>query len=123
MDQLIYDLNHAFERALDDDLNISGALAALFEFIGAVNAPLAGGKISGEDARKILEALQKINDVLQVMDFKKPIDDRQIDELIQKREKARQAGLWQEADLLRNRLAGLGVDVLDSRQGTIWRFK
>jgi len=57
------------------------------------------------------------------MDFKKPIDDRQIDELIQKREKARQAGLWQEADLLRNRLAGLGVDVLDSRQGTIWRFK
>ncbi|OQC73791.1 MAG: Cysteine--tRNA ligase [Deltaproteobacteria bacterium ADurb.Bin002] len=123
VDQLIYDLNHAFERALDDDLNISGALAALFEFIGAVNAPLAGGKISGEDARKILEALQKINDVLQVMDFKKPIDDRQIDELIQKREKARQAGLWQEADLLRNRLAGLGVDVLDSRQGTIWRFK
>ncbi|HOE23526.1 MAG TPA: cysteine--tRNA ligase [Smithellaceae bacterium] len=123
VDQLIYDLNHAFERALDDDLNISGALAALFEFIGAVNAPLAGGKISGEDARKILEALQKINDVLQVMDFKKPIDDRQIGELIQKREKARQAGLWQEADLLRNRLAGLGVDVLDSRQGTIWRFK
>ena len=123
VDQLIYDLNHAFERALDDDLNISGALAALFEFIGAVNAPLAGEKISGEDARKILEALQKINDVLQVMDFKKPIDDRQIDELIQKREKARQAGLWQEADLLRNRLAGLGVDVLDSRQGTIWRFK
>lgn len=123
VDQLIYDLNHAFEQALDDDLNISGALAALFEFIGAVNAPLAGGKISGEDARKILEALQKINDVLQVMDFKKPIDDRQIDELIQKREKARQAGLWQEADLLRNRLAGLGVDVLDSRQGTIWRFK
>ena len=59
VDQLIYDLNHAFERALDDDLNISGALAALFEFIGAVNAPLAGGKISGEDARKILEALQK----------------------------------------------------------------
>ena len=47
VDQLIYDLNHAFERALDDDLNISGALAALFEFIGAVNAPLAGEKISG----------------------------------------------------------------------------
>lgn len=123
VDQLIYDLNHGFEHALDDDLNISGALAALFEFIGTVNAPLAGGKISGEDARKILKALQKINDVLQIMDFKKPIDDQKINELIQKREKARQAGLWQEADSLRNQLAGLGVDVLDSRQGTIWRFK
>lgn len=123
VDQLMYDLHHAFEQALDDDLNISGALAALFEFISAVNAPLAGGKISKEDARKILEALQKINDVLQVMDFKKQIDDRQINELIQKREKARQTGLWQEADFLRNQLAGLGVDVLDSQQGTIWRFK
>ena len=122
-DQLIYDLNHGFEHALDDDLNISGALAALFEFIGAINAPLAGGKISGEDARKILEALQKTNDVLQIIDFKKQIDDRKISELIQKREAARQAGLWQEADSLRNQLAGLGVDLLDSRQGTIWRFK
>ncbi len=123
VDQLMYDLHHAFERALDDDLNIAGALAALFEFIGAVNAPLAGGKISRQEARKILEALQKINDVLQVIDFEKQIDDRQINELIRKREKARQAGLWQEADSLRNQLAGLGVDVLDSQQGTIWRFK
>jgi cysteinyl-tRNA synthetase len=123
VDQLIYDLNHGFEQALDDDLNISGALAALFEFIGAINAPLAGGNISRQDARKILEALQKINDVLQVIDFKKQIDDRPINELIRKREAARQAGRWEEADSLRNELAGLGVDVLDSQQGTIWRFK
>jgi cysteinyl-tRNA synthetase len=122
-DQLIYNVNHAFEHALDDDLNISAALAALFEFIGSVNAPLAGGGISGEDARKILEALQKINDVLLIMDFKQQIDDWKVNELIQKREKARQAGLWQEADALRNELALLGVDVLDSEQGTIWRLK
>lgn len=122
-DQLIYNVNHAFEHALDDDLNISAALAALFEFIGSVNAPLAGGGISGEDARKILEALQKINDVLLIMDFKQQIDDWKVNELIQKREKARQVGLWQEADALRNELALLGVDVLDSEQGTIWRLK
>lgn len=123
VDQLIYDLNHGFEQALDDDLNISGALAALFEFIGAINVPLAGGNISRQDARKILEALQKINEVLQVIDFKDPINDRRINELVQKREAARQAGLWEVADSLRNELAGLGVDVLDSQQGTIWRFK
>jgi cysteinyl-tRNA synthetase len=123
VDQLIYDLNHGFEHALDDDLNISGALAALFDFIGAVNTPLAGGKISRQDASKILEALQKINDVLQIFEFKEQIDDRGIRELIQKREAARQAGLWEEADSLRNRLAGLGVEVLDSPQGTIWHFR
>jgi len=59
VDQLIYDLNHAFERALDDDLNISGALAALFEFIGAVNAPLAGG-VLGNNVKKTRVA-KKLN--------------------------------------------------------------
>ncbi|HRS83934.1 MAG TPA: cysteine--tRNA ligase [Smithellaceae bacterium] len=123
VDQLMYDLNHGFEHALDEDLNISAALAVLFDFIGAVNAPLAGGKISAADARKILEVLQKINDVLQIMDFREPGDDEKIRELIQKREAARRSGLWEEADSLRNRLAGLGVEVLDSPQGTIWRFR
>ena len=43
IDQLIYDLKHDFTAALDDDLNIAGALAALFNFIGKVNSPLTKG--------------------------------------------------------------------------------
>ena len=123
VDQLIYDLHHGFERALDDDINISGALAVFFNFIGAVNAPLTEGKISRTDARKIVKALEKINEILEIMDFETPIDHHDIAELIQKRETARKAGRWQEADVLRNQLAGLGVEVSDSPQGTIWRLK
>ena len=46
IDQLIYDLKHDFLAALDDDLNIAGALAALFNFIGKVNFPLTQGMIN-----------------------------------------------------------------------------
>jgi cysteinyl-tRNA synthetase len=123
VDQMIYDLHHDFEKALDDDINISGALAALFGFIGKINAPLAQGKISGPDAQKIIKALEKINEILGIMDIGEQALHRDVAELVQKRETARKAGNWQEADLLRDQLAALGVEVLDSHQGTIWRFK
>ena len=123
IDQAIYDLHHGFEKALDDDINISGALAALFDFIGKINLPLAEGKISRIDARKVIKALDKINEILGIMDFGQQAPHQDISELIQKRDSARKAGLWQEADLLRNQLAAAGVEILDSEQGTIWRFK
>ncbi len=123
VDQVIYDLHHDFEMALDDDLNISGALAALFDFIGKVNVPLADGNIGRSDARKITKVLEKINEIIGIMDFGEQTRRPDISELIQKREAARKAGLWQEADLLRKQLTGFGVEVLDSQQGTIWRFK
>ncbi|PKN06099.1 MAG: hypothetical protein CVU72_06215 [Deltaproteobacteria bacterium HGW-Deltaproteobacteria-7] len=123
VDQVIYDLHHDFEKALDDDINISGALAAFFDFIGKVNAPLTEGKISRTDARKIVKILEKINEILGIMDFGEQTRSQEITGLIQKRDSARKAGNWEEADLLRNQLARAGVEVLDSQQGTIWRFK
>ncbi|MDD4358140.1 MAG: cysteine--tRNA ligase, partial [Smithellaceae bacterium] len=123
VDQTIYDLHHDFEKALDDDINISGALAALFGFIGKINVHLANGRISGPDVRKIIKALETINEILGIMDVGEQTLHRDVAELVQRRDAARKAGNWQEADSLRNRLSALGVEVLDSHQGTIWRFK
>jgi cysteinyl-tRNA synthetase len=123
IDQLIYDLKHDFVTALDDDLNIAGALAALFNFISKVNFPLTQGMINKINARKILAALENINEVLGVMDFDVQIAQGKISELIDKREAARGAHNWKEADSYRAQLAELGVDVLDTSQGVVWRFK
>jgi cysteinyl-tRNA synthetase len=123
IDQLIYDLKHDFVTALDDDLNIAGALAALFNFIGKVNFPLTQGMINKINARKILAALENINEVLGVMDFDVQVAQGEISEMIDKREAARGAHNWAEADSYRAQLAELGVDVLDTSQGVIWRFK
>jgi cysteinyl-tRNA synthetase len=61
--------------------------------------------------------------VLGVMDFDVQVAQGEISELIDKREAARGAHNWEEADSYRAQLAELGVDVLDTSQGVIWRFK
>lgn len=122
-DQLIYNLKNNFTAALDDDLNIAGALAALFNFIGKINAPLANGLIHKNDAQKILAALRNVNDVLGIMDFDVKVSQEKINELIRKRNAARHARNWEEADACRAQLAELGVDVLDTPQGVIWQFR
>ncbi|MGD0169293.1 MAG: cysteine--tRNA ligase [Smithella sp.] len=123
IDQLIYNLKHDFTAALDDDLNIAGALAALFNFIGKVNSPLTKGVINNSSAGKILAALENINEVLGIMDFEAQIAQGEINDLISKRDAARGARNWEEADSYRAQLAELGVDVLDTSQGVIWRLK
>ena len=123
IDQLIYNLKHDFTAALDDDLNIAGALAALFNFIGKVNSPLTKGVVNNSNAGKILAALENINEVLGIMDFEAQIAQGEINDLISKREAARGARNWEEADSYRTQLAELGVDVLDTSQGVIWRLK
>lgn len=123
IDQLIYDLKCDFVAALDDDLNIAGALAALFDFIGKVNSPLTQDMINKSNARKILAALENINEVLGVMDFEAQVAQGEISELINKREAARNAHNWKKADSYRAQLVELGVDVSDTPQGAIWRFR
>lgn len=122
-DQLIYDLKKDFTAALDDDLNIAGALAVLFNFIGKVNVPLTRRMISGNDASKILAALRSVDDVLNIMDFDVKPPQGEIEELIKKREKAREARQWEEADSYRAQLKELGVDILDTPNGVIWQLK
>jgi cysteinyl-tRNA synthetase len=123
IDQLIYDLKHDFTAALDDDLNVAGALAALFNFIGKINFPMTQSMINRNNAQKILTALENINEVLGIMDFKEQVIQEEISELIDKRETARKVHNWKEADSYRAQLAELGVDVLDTSQGVIWRFR
>ena len=122
-DQLIYDLNHDLMAAMDDDLNIAGALAALFNFIGKINTPLTNGSISKNDARKIIASMKNINEVLGIIDFEQQVAQKEIKDLINKREAARSARNWKEADSYRAQLAEMGIDVLDTPQGAVWRFR
>jgi cysteinyl-tRNA synthetase len=123
LDQLIYDLKNGFAAAMDDDLNIAVALAVLFDFIGKINLSLSRGAINQEDSRKILAALKKINEVIGVMNFDVLTASQEIQNLITRREAARRAHNWQEADILRSQLAALNVDVLDMPQGTVWHYR
>jgi len=123
VDQWIYDLHHGVEQAFDEDLNISGVLAELFDFIGKINILLAKGKIGVVDTEKIINALKKTNEILCVMDFGKRVPGHEIMALVEKREAARKARQWKDADTIREKLSNLGVELFDTPEGTIWRFR
>ena len=50
-------------------------------------------------------------------------DDADIDELIHRRDEARAAKQFEESDRIRDELAGRGIILEDTPQGTAWKRK
>lgn len=115
IDQLIYDLKSGFSTAMDVDLNISAALASVFQVIKQVNRLIQERQIDPAGAKKLLGAFEKIDRVLNIFDFKKAVRDEDIHELIEKREQARKNKDWGLADQIRKELASRGVQVRDGK--------
>ena len=120
-DQFLYDLTHGFSEAMDDDFNVSQVFAYLFEFVKKINTPLNQGDLSGSERDRILEALQKIDSVMAIMDFSEQKIDLESEALLKARELARSAGNWAQSDAIRDQLAQKGIVVQDTPDGTIWR--
>ncbi|BBO78930.1 hypothetical protein DSCW_63470 [Desulfosarcina widdelii] len=109
LDQLCYDIKNGFTTAMDDDLNISAALAVLFTVIKRINTLIVHGEIDPDGAGRILETLERIDTVLNIFDFTDETEDPQVQRLIDERNRARQARDWELADRLRDRLMEMGV--------------
>jgi cysteinyl-tRNA synthetase len=106
-------LRAQFEAALDDDLNISAALAVLFEFIREANKRA----VSPEEAAGILATWQKLDEVL---GFGIPVKSdvpAEIQQLVADRQAARKAKNFKRADAIRDQLKALGWVVEDTPQG------
>jgi cysteinyl-tRNA synthetase len=114
-DQIVYDLRHGFVSAMDDDLNIANALAALYKIMHRINQLVADHSVNSGDAAKILEAVRQIDVVLNVMDFNPKPRDPEVQDLIREREGAREAKNWALADSIRDRLKALGVSLQDKK--------
>ncbi|MDO9528665.1 MAG: cysteine--tRNA ligase [Syntrophales bacterium] len=114
VDQFIYDVKQGFAEAMDDDFNISGALASIFEFVKKVNPPLAKGQLNKKERDKILEVMQGIDSALGIMDFEEETISDDIKKLLKEREEFRRAGNWKESDRIRKELEELGVVVMDT---------
>ncbi len=110
-----------FVAALDDDLNIAGALAALFHFLRQANTRLDQGLLDEKGAQEILAVYRQLDQVLGVMQVPEEAEDAQIAALVAAREAARQQKDWPRADQLRQELAAQGIEVQDTPSGPIWR--
>jgi cysteinyl-tRNA synthetase len=105
-----------FQDALDDDLNISGALGHLFDMIRESNRLMDQGQLTAADARAVLNAWSKMNQVL-AFEADAATIPADIQGLLNARDAARKAKNWAESDRLRDEMAGLGWDVKDTKDG------
>ncbi len=121
LDDVLAGARQAFEAALDDDLNVSKALAAIFELVRDTNRRIADRRLSTADAGRVLGLLRDLDLVLGVLpDAEEPLPDG-ARALLDARAAARGARDWAGSDRLRDELAALGVAVEDTRDGQRWR--
>ena len=106
---------------MEDDMNVSRAIGAIFDFIKKVNPVISEGQLDRDQKKYILDSLEKINSILNVLNLEECPLAPEIDKLIQEREEARRKKDWQRADTVRDELARKGITVVDTGKGPVWK--
>lgn len=122
----------AFVEAMNDDLNLAGAMASVYEQLRRGNIAL--GENDDEQVYKSQQLIRSMLDVLGIdpispvwntdQNIQNDSTERALEALveaiIEKRAKARKEKNWQEADALRDQILMAGITVEDSQDGARW---
>ncbi|RME38817.1 MAG: cysteine--tRNA ligase [Planctomycetota bacterium] len=132
--------DEAFHQAMDDDFNTAGAIAALFELAGRINRFIEEHDLDGagdaasaqqhrDDAYHASRGLIELGRLLGL--FIDPplrnttaedgLTDQVMQILIDVRGHARKKKDFETADMIRDRLAQMGITLEDLPDGTVWR--
>lgn len=108
-----------FAAALADDLNISVALAVLFDLVRECNNLADAGHISSDEAGEVLALLQRFDKVLGVLSFAPMQEEipQELQEALNKRMQARKEKNWALADSLRDYIVSAGYIIEDTPGG------
>ena len=119
----------ALLEALNDDMNVSSALALIDEMISSANETL---DTAGKHKQLKRETISNLAYIEKVLGFgvKNPyeyfqfgVDEKtkeQIDTLISKRNEAKKAKDFALSDSIRDEILAFGVNLMDTPQGTFW---
>ena len=110
-------VTEGFFAALDDDLNISSALAVLFETLRESNRRMDEGTLSPAQARGLLNWLVRVHGVLALEPEATQSIPPEVEELVAARAAARTSKEWKKSDEIRDQLAVIGWLVKDTKDG------
>ena len=114
-------MQEQFFEAMDDDLNVSKGMSAIYRFIKKMNPILQVNHLDRDQKDYILESLAKMNQVLQVFRLQGCPLIPEANTLIELREKARTEKDWTAADAAREQLVKMGIVVIDTENGPVWQ--
>lgn len=113
-----------FLERMDDDISTRDAIAVIYELSREVNKLLGERKLSRKGADNALKVFNDFTDLLDVIQTKdRKSGDDEIERLVTAREDARRRKDFAEADRIRKDLAGLGIEVQDTKDGAVWKRK
>ncbi|MGA2854473.1 MAG: DALR domain-containing protein, partial [Verrucomicrobiota bacterium] len=106
-----------FSAALDDDLNISAAWGAVFDWVRETNKRIAENSLSASDAAATLAAWNRVDSVLGIGTKSEAEVPAEILALLEARQAARKAKDFKKSDAIRDELKAKGWVIEDTPKG------
>lgn len=123
---ILEDIEKAKKRfldSMDDDLNTADAISAIFDIVSSANKHI---KENGENSREVIEKtlsqIAELGGVLGLFEKREQVASSEIEELIKKRDEARKAKNYQEADRIRDELKAKNIELKDTPTGVKWSY-
>jgi len=121
--KLIAKAKIGFEKEMDDDLEVSNALAVVFDFVKKINTLVMEDKIGKKDADNVCNLILKFDKIFGVLETKKEKIPDQIKKLVGEREKARKEKDYEKSDKIREEIKNKGYILEDTEEGTVVKNK
>lgn len=113
--------NARFVDAMEDDFNTHEALSAFLKLVKEINRLAAGGLLTRKAGDLAMKDIDSYMDVLGLYIPKMTESEfASISELVAKRDELRQAGRYEEADDIRDKITIQGIELLDHESATSW---
>jgi cysteinyl-tRNA synthetase len=117
LDNTLKKAKKQYTQALDDDLDTSNALAAVFDLVHAANKALDAGKMSKKQADEISTFLwNDVDAVFGILEKNQTVPSN-VQALVDEREAARKTKDFKKSDALREKIKAYGYAVDDTGKG------
>ena len=106
-----------FEESMNDDLGTPSAVATIFDLVHEIN-------VRNSKSQGIAEGVNLLKNLLNILGFdteNNKLEDKDIIDLLEKRNNFRIEKKYDQADEIRDQLLDLGIEILDSKDGSTYR--